>query len=197
MKAAFLVLLACACSPDTVTLACEHEDAGILHVPETALPWIDQPSALFPDTLVLNPDPELVPYVLEAIRDSQRIMGLLIEIGQEGIPVSIQPEVEYKGNSVDAIAHYDEQCEFSGCLASNTYIAVSKWMLQDKKWALPFTIKHEIAHILSGWGRRFGALHLPIGNLMAPGCRDHVCPTWTDADVELVCSAAPCRWINL
>lgn len=64
-------------------------------------------------------------------------------------------------------------------------------LTKQSEW-LPNLLDHEIGHVLSSWGSRPGfSLHLPnTGNIMSPVNRRE--NQWTQDDIDLWCSAAPC-----
>lgn len=122
--------------------------------------------------------------------------GLLVERSEDGIPIVLQDKVTWGGTEVDAVAHYDQMCSFDECNSGHgVYIKVSRNLLTTKLFALDNTIQHEIGHIVSGWGVK---QHMPqhldeMAGVMSPGCRNHVCADWSEADRKLICAVAPCN----
>ncbi len=160
----------------------------------------DSPSPNPSVSLRLNPDESLVPAAMASIEAFATRFGLTIELATDGIPVTVADHVYHDGGEVDGLAHYDHWCAGYECSAGHgVSIVLSKHLLFGKGWALQTSLDHEIAHVLSGWGRSAGKpLHLPPKmGLLSPGCVDHVCVPWSELDAELICAGSPCAWIRL
>jgi len=158
------------------------------------------PVALFPESLVLNPEPAFVPYVRESARRYWDMFGLQIDIDPSGIPFTqVDSVTANDGTIADAVAHYDRACSFSSCDASKAYIHVAGWMLTEKQWAMQQTSDHEIGHIVSGWGIPSKMpIHIErMHGVMSPGCENHVCAPWSDEDAVLICGGAPCTRMEI
>lgn len=168
---------------------------------------------LFPlepyQSLRVTPDPELIPAVQEAAADYWQTFGVRIEIVEDGIPILLLPEILYtytakdgtkQTSQVDGLAHYDAFCVAYACNdpRKGVNIQIAESLIGDKAWAMKESMRHELGHILSGWGSpsRMG-MHLPsqVG-VMSPGCVNHVCMPWSDADAEMICAGVECQWMR-
>ena len=146
-----------------------------------------------PEPLRLNPTPELVPAVEAAIISYFDTFGLEIEIAEDGIPVTTDPELTWKSRRVDGLAHYDRLCAWSDCNdpRHGVYIVLDASLLDVKSQFMALTMDHELGHVASGWGLGKG-IHLGLENRMGPGARGGVVPEWTAADRVFICAGAPC-----
>lgn len=158
-----------------------------------------QPEPLPERVLYLDPEPALLHATELACQAYADRFGLRVQIREGGVSLRVQAGVTYKSQPVDAVASYSKWCAFDGCDATNSSIVFAEELTQGKSWALNWTVLHEIGHLVSGWGRGVeGGMHLPeLAGAMAPGCRNRVCPSWSEADVALICAHAPCEEISL
>ncbi len=206
MKLATLALLTlAACAPElSPELLPQAEPAPELQLdrPLEPLPELTaepQPEPLPQRALYLDPEPSLLHATELACQAYADRFGLRVQIRAGGVPLRVQAGVTYKSQPVDAVASYSKWCAFDGCNSTNAGIVFAEELTLGKSWALNWTVLHEIGHLVSGWGRGVeGGMHLPeLAGTMAPGCRNHVCPTWSEADVDLICSHAPCEAARL
>lgn len=174
---------------------------------EELAPKIDDAVAVFPDLallpampLRLTPDAEVSGLIQASAASYRARLGLDVEFTNDGIPVTMESEIVWKGGLVDGLARYERHCVAGQC--SDPYYGVTIMLSEEavigaKNWGGQQTADHELGHVWSGWGYIRKAMHLPDGNLMAPGCRNRVCSPWTTNDALFICEAAPCGWINL
>lgn len=220
MKKYVFVLLACSAPvadpvpewTDVEPLA--EVELGCSHEPKQSVPWRGAPEAF---TLVERPsvverevrslrlrvdDERLLPYVEVVASEYKERLGLSIVVAPDGIPVGVAPEVPFKGKLYDGLARYERICAFDECNSEhNVSIVIAEVMLGAKEWAMEATMRHEIGHVVSGWGSALGVdMHAPDdGHVMsAAACRGGICGTWQSLDYEMMCAGAPCkfwRWL--
>lgn len=149
--------------------------------------------AISPQSLCLFPDSGNAELFLGVRASAGRFaerLGIPVALCNDGVPVIVQKEVILNGKSYSALAHYDRLCRFAEC---NTLaqIYVSEASVTTQLEWLPNMLDHEIGHILSSWGTVLGVdQHLPPGHIMSVvNKREN---RWTQADIDLWCSASPC-----
>lgn len=210
------LLLATACGSDTTELEYHETEPAFYEVSESVqnqssldpggvqpvaelqpAPVASQPSSQNVDavhemsTFRISPDPELVGYTRDSARRFEDRLTLPVVLGEGGLRIVVQDEVWDGNKAVSAVAHYYRQCVWTEC-ESQAEIRVARVNLTEQVEWLPNLLDHEIGHVLSAWGQVAKVpMHLPdTGNIMSPINRRE--NRWTQADIDLWCSAAPC-----
>lgn len=198
-----LLIALAACSPvgtpldvvvcaDAVELAATQQKSAVA-------PQVAAPIELFEREMSADLDPRLLPFFQESSRRYDDRLGLRVASAAGGIPFTIEDEVVWRGQAVDAVAYYDKLCVFDQCTAAISRVVFAAPLLDEKLWAMQQTMDHELGHIISGWGTAIGwPQHFKKpGHLLSPGCVDHVCAPWTAEDAAMLCAGAPCTKIDL
>src|SRR4051812_34883780 len=104
------VILLAACSPvgTPVDVTMCGDDSTSVVDSDYAPPEVGPSDLMFPRAMVVDPDPELLPFVQESARRYLDRLGLRVEVATGGIPIRVRDQLTYSGNPVDGLAKYNQ-----------------------------------------------------------------------------------------